>query len=71
MNKKKYLESEFNLCLSLDYSESPVNISQGEVDILLEGDTVLDIHKTKINNETTLLTTGQIDISSIMNRLKR
>ena len=71
MNKKKYLESEFNLCLFLDYNESPVDISQGEVDILLEGDKVLDIQKTKINNETTLLTAGQIDISSIMNRLKR
>lgn len=61
MNKKKYIESQFNLCLSLDYNESPVDISQGEVDILLEGDKVLDIHKTKINESTTLLTAGKID----------
>ena len=60
MDKKKYLGNEFNLCLSLDYDESPVDINQNEVDILMNGEQVLNTQKTKINNETTLLTIGNI-----------
>lgn len=61
MDKKKYIGSQFNLCLSLDYNESPVDISQNEVDMLMNADHSLDIHKTKINESTTLLTAGKID----------
>lgn len=61
MNKKNYLANQFNLCLSLDYDESPVDISQNEVDMLMNADHSLDIHKTKINESTTLLTAGKID----------
>ena len=61
MDKKKYIESQFDLCLSLDYNESAVDISQNEVDMLMNADHSLDIHKTKINESTTLLTAGKID----------
>ena len=61
MDKKKYIESQFDLCLSLDYNESPVDISQSEVDILMNADHLLDIHKLKINESTTLLTMENID----------
>ena len=60
MNKKSVLASQFNLCLSLDYDESPVDISQNENDILMNGEQVLNTQKTKINKETTLLTVGNI-----------
>lgn len=61
MNKKDILVSQFNCCLSLDYDESPVDISQNEVDMLMNKEQVLDIHKIKIDKETTLLTFGNID----------
>lgn len=60
MDKKNVLISQFNLCLSLDYDESPVDISQNEIDILMNGEQVLNTQKTKINKETTLLTIGNI-----------
>ena len=58
MNKKNYLANQFNLCLSLDYDESPVDISQNEIDVLMNREQVLNIQKTRINKETTLLTIG-------------
>lgn len=60
MNKKDVLVSQFNHCLSSDYDESPVDISQNEVDMLMNKEQVLDIQKTEINKETTLLTFGNI-----------
>lgn len=60
MNKKSVLASQFNLCLSLDYDESPIDISQNEVDMLVNREQVLNTQKTKINKETTLLTFGNI-----------
>lgn len=60
MDKKNVLISQFNLCLSLDYDESPVDISQNEIDILMNGEQVLNTQKTKIDKETTLLTIGNI-----------
>lgn len=56
MNKKDYLANQFNLCLSLDYNESPVDISESDIDILLSKKQALNIQKTRINKETTLLT---------------
>ena len=60
MDKKNVLVSQFNFCLSLDYDESPVDISQNEIDVLMNGEQVLNTQKTKINKETTLLTIGNI-----------
>ena len=58
MNKKDYLANQFNLCLSSDYNESPVDISESDIDILLNKKHALNIQKTRINKETTLLTIG-------------
>lgn len=60
MDRKSVLASQFNLCLSLDYDECPVDISQNEIDALMNREQVLNTQKTKINKETTLLTIGNI-----------
>ena len=60
MDKKSILVSQFNVCLSLDYDESPVDIGQNEIDMLMNREQVLNTQKTKINKETTLLTIGNI-----------
>lgn len=60
MDRKNVLASQSNFCLSLDYNESPVDISQNEIDMLMDREQVLNTQKTKINEETTLLTIGNI-----------
>lgn len=61
MDKIKYLKSEFNLCNQLTYDEAPINVSQQEVDALLEGEKIVNINKIKIDNETTLLAVGGLN----------
>lgn len=61
MNKIKYLNSQFKLCNQFTYDEAPINVNQQEVDALLEGEKILNINKTKIDKETTLLTVGNLN----------
>lgn len=61
MNKIKYLNSQFKLCNQITYDEAPINVNQQEVDALLEGEKILNINKTKIDKETTLLTVGSLN----------
>lgn len=60
MDKIKYLKSEFNLCNQLTYDETPINVSQQEVDNLIEDNKILNINKIKVGKETTLLAVGNL-----------
>ena len=71
MNKIKYLNSQFKLCNQLTYDEAPINVNQQEVDALLKGEKILNINKTKIDKETTLLTVGSLNSINKFSFIKR
>lgn len=61
MDKLKYLSKEIEKCNQFAYDEAPINVSQQEVDALLEGEKILNINKIKIDKETTLLAIGSFN----------
>ena len=71
MDKIKYLKSEFNLCNQLTYDEKPINVSQQEVDNLIEDNKILNINKIKIDKETTLLAIGSLSSINKFPSIKR
>lgn len=60
MDKLKYLSKQIEKCNQFAYDEVPINVSQQEVDALLDGEKILNINKIKMDKETTLLTVGNL-----------
>lgn len=60
MDKLKYLSKEIEKCNQFSYDEVPINVSQQEVDALLEGEKILTVNKIKMDKETTLLAVGSL-----------
>lgn len=68
MNRKQTIESAFNYCSTLTYDEYIVDITQQEVDNLLEVEKTLDVKKVKLDERTSILT---IDSINTLFKIKR
>lgn len=67
MNRKQTIEGAFNYCSTLNYDEEIVDITQQEVDSLLDTEKILGIKKVKIDDRRSVLT--MCDSPSIISSL--